>query len=279
MDISHKRTNEVVKAVHQVTSDMVTPDHECGPRRIYQKTEIVDGEKRIEILEIVECLDSSSSSSSSYDSSELSRQKSKIPVPIQSAHRRQLRSRQSSSSTESSSSRPSSKVDQMIADLLIEALHHPKDMGIEFVRSPKESLRNASGKRMSLSRRIAMPTVPRRSANSAKYHQVFEVIPEEKSSLSVDSSNDEAPKNSEIGDSHPRMHYELSSESFRSNGISPGKAAIENEFTESEAWVGFLRHHDEGDSGNEGMKVLFFKENTLIYFILFKMFQLNMPVN
>lgn len=36
-------------------SDMITPDRDCGPRRMYQKTEIREGAKRIEILEIVEC--------------------------------------------------------------------------------------------------------------------------------------------------------------------------------------------------------------------------------
>lgn len=36
-------------------SDLITPDIDCGPRRMYQKTEIREGAKRIEILEIVEC--------------------------------------------------------------------------------------------------------------------------------------------------------------------------------------------------------------------------------
>lgn len=36
-------------------SDLITPDRDCGPRRMYQKTEIREGAKRIEILEIVEC--------------------------------------------------------------------------------------------------------------------------------------------------------------------------------------------------------------------------------
>lgn len=39
----------------QSPSDLITPDRDCGPRRLYQKTEICEGAKRIEILEIVEC--------------------------------------------------------------------------------------------------------------------------------------------------------------------------------------------------------------------------------
>lgn len=39
----------------QSPSDLITPDRDCGPRRMYQKTEICEGAKRIEILEIVEC--------------------------------------------------------------------------------------------------------------------------------------------------------------------------------------------------------------------------------
>lgn len=40
---------------HHSPSDLITPDRDCGPRRMYQKTEIREGTKRIEILEIVEC--------------------------------------------------------------------------------------------------------------------------------------------------------------------------------------------------------------------------------
>lgn len=57
--VSHKATKNVQKMTlgHHSPSDIITPDRDqrCGPRRMYQKTEIREGAKRIEILEIVEC--------------------------------------------------------------------------------------------------------------------------------------------------------------------------------------------------------------------------------
>lgn len=54
---SHKTQKDVQKMTlgQHSPSDMITPDRDCGPRRMYQKTEIREGAKRIEILEIVEC--------------------------------------------------------------------------------------------------------------------------------------------------------------------------------------------------------------------------------
>lgn len=54
---SHKTPKDVQKITlgQHSPSDMITPDRDCGPRRMYQKTEIREGAKRIEILEIVEC--------------------------------------------------------------------------------------------------------------------------------------------------------------------------------------------------------------------------------
>lgn len=54
---SHKNQRHVQKMTlgQHSPSDMITPDRDCGPRRMYQKTEIREGAKRIEILEIVEC--------------------------------------------------------------------------------------------------------------------------------------------------------------------------------------------------------------------------------
>lgn len=59
---SHKTTKNIQKMTldHHSPSDLITPDRDCGPRRMYQKTEIREGAKRIEILEIVECKQNSS---------------------------------------------------------------------------------------------------------------------------------------------------------------------------------------------------------------------------
>lgn len=217
---------------HQSHSDIITPDMDCGPRRMYQKTEIHDGEKRIEILEIVECLNSSSDETTNSTGTPISftpsmplkysklSKSSKIPVPVVTAATNSASTRgrtkeptSQKSSSRNASSRESSqtsgaghfvknlhqmgsntKVDQIIADLLIEALNHSTEFGIEFVTSPLDNNNQANGvssKRAKVTRRNGINSSGKRSACSGKYQQVFDAIPEERGSLSVDSSNDE----------------------------------------------------------------------------------------
>lgn len=290
------RRKEVIKDVQHMTlyqaqSDLITPDTECGPRRMYQKTEIHDGDKRIEILEIVECVDSCSSadgSGSPHDityrttSTSLMR-KSKIPIPVYRTGQSFSFQKSVKCPTRDNASPgkifikniqqlgSNTKVDQMIADLLIEALNHPKEMGIEFVKSPKEFSRTGSGnsKRPLISRRNI--TGSRRSAGGTKYQQVFEVIPEEKSSFSVDSTEESNFSHSNLlSESHASSARDLSSSSTKASTsetksqkrIPRGREAIESDIlTESEAWVGFFKQHDDSlvDSGNEGTtKLLIF---------------------
>lgn len=213
---------------HQSHSDLITPDADCGPRRMYQKTEIHDGEKRIEILEIVECLNSSpddseasptSSSAPSFVPSLPTKYSrlSKIPVPVAalsastSARTRYAKEPSTQGSlTRSSTSRetmPSngsgashlvknlqqignnSKVDQIIADLLIEALNHSTEFGIEFVKAPLDD--QLTAKRTKVSRRNGLNGSGKRSACSGKYQGVFAAIPEEKSNISVETASDD----------------------------------------------------------------------------------------
>ena len=297
---TNQRRKEVIKDVQQMTlyqsqADLITPDTDCGPRRMYQKTEFHDGEKRIEILEIVECIDSSCSStpeeddrspveddqhsSSSFYHTSRSSKSSKIPIPVFKSSTQPnvvpSATPQRKSNRENSAGKiyvknihnNNSKVDQMIADLLIEALNHPKELGIELINSPKDrgllitagsgiSLTGTNAmKRPSISRRGI--TGSRRSANSSKYQQTFEVIPEEKSSISVDSSNDEI-------NIKKSKHYKIKETSLsnsegdgdRPKKMSRGKLAVESDSTnESEAWIGFFKQHDE--STNEGTILLF----------------------
>jgi hypothetical protein len=255
------RRRQVMKDVQQMSiykSDL-TPDPDSGPSRKMWKTEIQEGDKHIEILEIVECVDGTSSSSqhhqqmahehnsfshlfppnnhkiyhvssssthptivnktfsvrtSAYDSNYPSR----IPIPVY----KYLRSKQpfvqyeprdsspsnnnysSSTDAEESSAesmcnnKPPSKVDRMIANLLMDALQSPDDLGIEFIKSPKNRKpkrrsQSPAGADSSSTGYYTGDSSSRRSAsNSAgKYQHRFEVIPEEKSSFSVDSSNDD----------------------------------------------------------------------------------------
>lgn len=294
---STQRRKEVIKDVQQMTlyqSDMITPDTDCGPRRVYQKTEIRDGEKRIEILEIVECIDSCSSSPedssdllSSYQTrSAAIMHKSRIPVPV---YRIVAPKSVNSGSRDNSSGRifvkniqqlngsgvggaNNSKVDQMIADLLIEALNHPRELGIEFVKSPKDFSRssNTSGtpgsgggsKRSPMSRRsnAGSSGASRRSGSGTKYQQVFEVIPEEKGSISVDSSNEEVGR-TKASTTSSTTSISGSDDKSATTDPSPvsrmarGKEAVENDISaESDAWIGFFRQHDD----TEGTTILLF---------------------
>ncbi|XP_062698955.1 uncharacterized protein LOC109424083 isoform X5 [Aedes albopictus] len=189
------RRKHVLKDVQQMTlyphADL-TPDIEGGPRRVYQKTEIQEGDKHIEILEIVECADSAPRRPPRVRSagSRSGHNKSRIPVPIYrwGRYRRSAYSRENSPLSTAGSN---PKVDRMIADLLIEALANPDDVGVKFIKSPEE-LKDKAKRSPSNRKNIASnSSTPRRSANSGKYTQRFEVIPEERSSVSISSSNEE----------------------------------------------------------------------------------------
>ncbi|ETN61666.1 hypothetical protein AND_006669 [Anopheles darlingi] len=231
------RRKQVLKDVQQMTlypqADL-TPDIEGGPRRMYQKTEIQEGDKHIEILEIVECADSAPRSvgrSSSRPSAVRVRSaghggrhggsggsksnRSRIPVPVYrfGQYRRSNHSREGSPL-----SGMNPKIDRMIADLLLQALSNPDEGGVKFVKTP-ENLRDtsksskrssaATGSGSSKKEKKSSGTgggststttttgsssntlsTPRRTA-SGKYTQKFEVIPEERSSVSIDSSTEE----------------------------------------------------------------------------------------
>lgn len=184
-----------------------------------------------------------------------------------------------------------SKVDQIIADLLIEALNHSTDIGIEFIKAPKKTksqIKLNQGKRTNLNSRrtngIAIAGSgtssggKRSSHGSAKYQQVFDAIPEEKSgSLSIESPNEGNATQESIDQADFESHdkttnniepkietnktIELSSKinglannnknspkHQSANGVqmkvASGKAAIESDQDKSETWFGcFGRTH------------------------------------
>lgn len=256
------RRRQVMKDVQQMSiyKNDLTPDPDSGPSRKMWKTEIQEGDKHIEILEIVECVDGTSSSSQHHQqmapehnnfshlfppSTTTQNHKyyhvssssthptivnktfsvrttgygpSRIPIPVYRYLRKQPLSRfeardsspsnnnyssstdaeESVTSAGSSGHKQPSKVDRIIANLLMEALKSPDDMGVDFVRSPKmrkpkRRSQSPAGVDSSSTGYYTGDSSSRRSAsNSAgKYQHRFEVIPEEKSSFSVDSSNDD----------------------------------------------------------------------------------------
>lgn len=252
-----RRRSQVMKDVQQMSiyKNDLTPDPDSGPSRKMWKTEIQEGDKHIEILEIVECVDGNTLAQQAPEhltnnfNHHLSTQNhhnfynshppssthpmfvnktfsvkttgfddsgrhyaSKIPIPVYRRYRQPFAfydpsspsNHQSSSTdaeeslTSAGSSVQSSKVDRMIANLLLEALKSPDDLGIEFIKSPKmrrvkRRSQSPSGIDSSSTGYYTGDSSSRRSAsNSAgKYQHRFEVIPEEKSSFSVDSSNDD----------------------------------------------------------------------------------------
>lgn len=254
------------------TADL-TPDTEGGPRRMYQKTEIQDGEKRIEILEIVECLDTSPETSPgvrnplTYRVGGKSGRRSRIPVPIYKSAKRSVHSGSASPRTIANA-----KVDKLIADLLIEALNNPVDLGIEFVPSPKIE-KAVNGKKNG---------VKKRSANSGiKYHQVFDVIPEERSSFSLDSSNEESgtTHKTRVDSGQGPSVKSTTKDTTQSSGVSTKQTPVEDNSKvqnhskvhdgrngeknqtnrgraalESDTWLGFFKPHEE--SSAEGMLVV-----------------------
>lgn len=205
IDKMEERRKQIMKDVQQMTlyqqADL-TPDIEGGPRRMYQKTEIQEGDKRIEILEIVECIDTSPEQSPQpprYKTTMKSRtpMKSKTPrsklespkvpskIPVSKPNQKQFQRVRSGSSRESSPNNNPVK-EKAIADLLIEAFNNNDEANVEFVAS-KEYLKPPM--RKNAPKKVG--GAAKRSANSGKYLTHFEVIPEERSGLSVDSSTED----------------------------------------------------------------------------------------
>lgn len=310
------RRRQVMKDVQQMAmyKNDLTPDPDSGPSRKMWKTEIQEGDKHIEILEIVECVDGNtlahqqmapehnfnhlfppstattqnhkyyhvSSSSvhptivnktfsvrtSGFDSENSNSGRkviSKIPVPVyrpirsrpfiryddlspSNPHSSSTDAEESMTSVESTSTKNSSKVDRMIANLLLEALKSPDE--IDFVQSPKmrkpkrKPLSPNGGADSSSTGYYTGDSSSRRSAsNSAgKYQHRFEVIPEEKSSFSVDSSNDdfdedeEDIKNEKLSNINDdwKSKKNLQNNDIKTRNISPEKneKGIEKEDTE-----------------------------------------------
>lgn len=171
-----------------------------------------------------------------------------------------------------------SKVDQIIADLLIEALNHSTDIGIEFIKAPKlpksHIKLNQTTKRTNLNARRTNGASgsgsssggKRSSHGSAKYQQVFDAIPEEEKSgsLSVESPNEENGSSEHIDQVDNPHSHENSTKAVTITNASPpkingitdknnspkqtiketqvkmasGKAAIESDQDKSEAWFG-----------------------------------------
>lgn len=160
-------------------------------KRIYQKSEIHDGNKCIEILEILEYVNGSQSSSETTNSDEnqnhtLRNKKSRIPIPISEKLQRSPNIDSPKSKIKPFSlpraTERNGNTSQLIANMLLEAL--------------ADSSTPASSAPPPTPRRASVPHAePRSRSNSLRFKQTFDIIPEERSSLSLDSGNEDPNHN------------------------------------------------------------------------------------
>ncbi|XP_052744251.1 uncharacterized protein LOC112054205 [Bicyclus anynana] len=157
---------------------------ESPPKRIYQKSEIRDGNKCIEILEILEYVNSSQNSdtTNSDENHNLSsrNKKSRIPVPVnEKVQRVHNSSSQRNQKTNGSRLTPpilskerNGKSSHLLANMLLDAFEDDDvthDVPV---------------------RRASVPCESRARSNSLRFKNVFDIIPEERSSLSIESTDD-----------------------------------------------------------------------------------------
>lgn len=160
----------------QKSSERLSPiyrsknEYSCNsiPGRIYHKTELNNSNKRIEILEIMECIEVTPEKYAH----QFSKGKSRIPVLVQPKLPR------ISTSNLQRSEKPTfldfqqvhisdPKIDQLIANILIDTLN--KEEG-----SPQKQQASKTDTTIK-----ALPFTPQSKHGNIKYHQHFEVIPEE----------------------------------------------------------------------------------------------------
>lgn len=210
-------TNNTIEAVDNVKilKTKIDPKNErlSGPRRLYQKTEFQEGNKHVEILEIVECIESSpepSDESQESLSSEGRRQSnSKIPVLQKKIHRSNRGSRSpigknipmniTVAKNDRDHKSTNSKTDQLIANILIDAFNTDdlENSNVQLIASPRDKKPAVSQNKPTqvVSRRISVPQQSTPSTITPKYRRKFDVIPEEKSSMSIESSNEDVSMN------------------------------------------------------------------------------------
>ncbi|XP_052755394.1 uncharacterized protein LOC113516369 isoform X2 [Galleria mellonella] len=195
--------NKPEKQIHGKLSLLTHPpitSDERGPRRFYQKSEIQDGNKCIEILEILEYVNESQSSPDITNSDDSQgniskNKKSRIPVPIYERIQKTANNchknfksnvcRQTAAMTTPRES--NTKSNRLITNMLLEVLADNEN-GSDNVIHDNNRLNSSEIP----ARRASVPHCePRSRSNSLKFKQVFDIIPEERSSLSIDSSNED----------------------------------------------------------------------------------------
>lgn len=185
LDKNHRKSDRIIRGKLSLqTHPPLSPD-DCEPKRIYQKSEIHDGNKCIEILEILEYVNSSQNSdtTTSDENHNLSsrNRKSRIPVPVNEKVQKTSkistqRNHKSNGSrrTPPILSRDRNGKSHLLANVLFDVLS-------EETSAHEIPVRRAS-----------VPCESRARSNSLRFKNVFDIIPEERSSLSLESTGDDS---------------------------------------------------------------------------------------
>lgn len=208
-----------------------------SPGKIYHKTEMTNSNKRIEILEIMECIDVTPEKLSNQHS----KGRSRIPVFV---HHRKLPKIPSTSRHDKPTFLDFNairiddpKIDQLIANILIDSLHndaHEEQEKAKIVDKPSTS-------------------------RPSKYQQRFEVIPEEFQQSSIEHSNNNVECEEEVKENdNNNPDVKTQHEAYK------GKAALvlerdENLATLPQGWITFyMLQNSQGtpeNTSDEGINI------------------------
>lgn len=200
--------------------------YDSVPKRIYHKTELNNVNKRIELLEIMECIDVAPEKYT-----QRTKIKSKIPVLVQP--KLPKLNQQKPTFLEVQEVRiEDPKIDQLIANILIDTLNKTEDSDDTKIEQKQKKQHEDEKK-------------PNKYYSSNKYQQKFEVIPEEFLQSSIESiNNDSATVNVE-------EKYEETK-----NDLYKGKAALalvkdDNLTTIPQGWITFyMLQNSQGSPDN-----------------------------
>lgn len=189
--------------------------YDAVPNRIYHKTELNNANKRIEILEIMECIDVTPERYTQH-----AKTKSRIPVLVNPRLPR-LHQQKPAFLAVQEVRIEDPKIDQLIANILIDTLNKAEDSDDDTTKTSVESKAPEDEKK------------PNKYSHGNKYKQKFEVIPEEFLQSSTESNNNEAAGNVEAVDKE-----ETKSDLYK------GKAALalvkdDNLTTIPQGWITF----------------------------------------
>lgn len=230
----HRQSREIHEIYGKLSLQahpLLTPD-DCGPKRVYQKSEIHDGRKCIEILEILEYVESSQSSpdlTNSYENLHCNKtKKSKIPIPIcERIHKlSKNKAHKSYRSSPVLNYENNYKYQGLVSHSLVDTGSDDSNSDVNMKATPNELP----------ARRASVPQHETRSrSNSLRFKQVFDIIPEEKSSLSVESSSEDINYNRRVSAPNITGIFSENKNSNMSNKTKVNEKSTTNTYQDSKS--------------------------------------------